>query len=324
LVRATDGEFCTTWVKNPLGAGIQARWGWLGDRRDATAVIEMAAASGLTLLSTGELDPLRTTTFGTGQLIAAAIATGARHILLGLGGSATHDGGCGAAMALGVRFFDAQRRRLETPIRGGDLGRIARIDTSGLNTGGASITICRDVDNPLCGPTGAAAVYAPQKGATAEQVARLDRDLARLGARWRDQLGVDVTTLAGAGAAGGMAGGLIAMLGATARPGIDVVLDAVGFDERIAGATLCLTGEGALDGQSLAGKACLGVAKAAHRAGVPTCAIVGRLRLVDDARLRAVSMTAVELAPGLATADSMERAAALLEARTAEVVRLLW
>ncbi len=198
LVHATGGEFCNSEVSDPLGRPIQARWGWLGSRGTATAIIEMAAASGLTLLAKGERNPLRTTTLGTGQLIAAAIDAGARRVMLGLGGSATNDGGCGAAMALGVRFFTAADQEIETPIRGGDLAGITRVDTSNLALGETSIVICRDVDNPLAGPTGAAAVYAAQKGASVAQIRQPDHGLARPGVRSQAHLGVAVTPLDGA------------------------------------------------------------------------------------------------------------------------------
>lgn len=322
LVRATAGEFRTTRVTDPLGRPIDATWGLLGKQEVPTAVIEMAAASGLTLLEAGERDPTRTSSFGTGQLMVAAAEAGAQRILLGLGGSATTDGGGGAAMALGVRFFDAAGVPLDS-FTGADLERVQRIETSGRRFANLQIVICRDVDNLLTGPDGAAAVYGPQKGATPTQVTQLDHGLDHIAGIWAEQLGIEVRSEVGAGAAGGMGGGITAMLGAETRSGIETVLDVVGFRQRVRGAILCLTGEGQLDSQSLSGKACVGVAKAAQAEGVETVAIVGSLRLDDDSALREFGMRAIELAPGVSTEESMQGAAELLSERAAKAVRNL-
>ncbi|MEE2885805.1 MAG: glycerate kinase [Planctomycetota bacterium] len=322
LVRATAGEFRTTRVTDPLGRPIDATWGLLGKQEVPTAVIEMAAASGLTLLEAGERDPTRTSSFGTGQLMLAAAEAGAQRVLLGLGGSATTDGGGGAAMALGVRFFDAAGAPLDS-FTGADLERVQRIETSGRRFANLQIVICRDVDNLLTGPDGAAAVYGPQKGATPTQVTQLDHGLDHIAGIWAEQLGIEVRSEVGAGAAGGMGGGITAMLGAETRSGIETVLDVVGFRQRVRGAILCLTGEGQLDSQSLSGKACVGVAKAAQAEGVETVAIVGSLRLDDDSALREFGMRAIELAPGVSTEESMQGAAELLSERAAKAVRNL-
>lgn len=319
LVRATAGEFRTSRVTDPLGRPIDAKWGLLGKQDVPTAVIEVAAASGLTLVEAGERDPTRTSSFGTGQLMVAAAEAGAQRIVLGLGGSATTDGGGGAAMALGIQFLDAAGVPLGS-FTGADLERVQRIETSGRRFPNLEIMICRDVDNPLTGPDGAAAVYGPQKGASSAQVTQLDHGLDHLAGIWAEQLGIDVRSQVGAGAAGGMGGGIVAMLGAKTRSGIETVLEVVGFRERVRGAILCLTGEGQLDSQSLTGKACVGVAKAARAEGVETAAIVGRLQLDSDSALREFGMRAIELAPGVSTEESMRRATEFLSTRTAAVV----
>jgi glycerate kinase len=319
LIRATAGDFRTTRVADPLGRPVDATWGLLGGQEIPTAVIEVAAASGLTRLTAEERNPMLTSSFGTGQLMIDAAAKGAKRIVLGLGGSATTDGGGGIALALGIRFFDTEGKEFES-FTGADLGRVHRIDDSERQLREVEIIICRDVDNPLTGSKGAAAIYGPQKGATPEQVIQLDQGLSQLGELWLEQLGVDVRTQAGAGAAGGIGGGVIAMLGAETRSGIATILNVVGFQRRVEGATLCLTGEGQLDMQSLTGKACMGVAQAAQAQGVATTAIVGRLDLENDAALQELGMSVVELAPGTSIEDSMQNAAQLLRDRSAAVV----
>ena len=319
LVRATAGDFRTTRVDDPLGRPVDAAWGLLGGQDIPTAVIEVAAASGLTRLSAAERNPMRTSSFGTGQLMLAAAEAGAKRIMLGLGGSATTDGGGGIALALGIQFFDTEGKEFAS-FTGADLGRVHRIDAAQRQLRNVEIVICRDVDNPLTGPDGAAAIYGPQKGATPEQVNLLDQGLSQLSRLWLEQFGVDVRMQAGAGAAGGIGGGIVAMLGAETRPGIATILNVVGFQNRVKGATLCLTGEGQLDIQSLTGKACMGVAQLAQAQGVPTIAIVGRRDLKDDAALQKLGMCVVELSPGTAIEDSMHNAAQLLRDRTTAVV----
>ena len=239
-----------------------------------TAVVEMAAAAGLPLVGENRHAD-RTTTYGVGELIAHAASRGVRKIILGLGGSATNDGGCGAAAALGVRFLDETGAPF-LPV-GGSLDRLARIDASSrspLLEHIEFVTMC-DIDNPLCGPAGASAVFGPQKGADPETVRRLDANLFHLAEVIRRDLGTDVLDLSGGGAAGGMGAGTVAFFGSRLQMGIDTVLDTVDFQQKAAGADLVFTGEGRLDGQSLRGKVVAGVARRAAALGVPVIALVG-------------------------------------------------
>jgi len=317
LVAATGGEHRRTAVMGPLGETLTARWGLLGGagEKTKTAVIEMAAAAGLEAVPAGRRDPSRTTTFGVGQLISAAIGEGAARIVLGIGGSATTDGGCGAAQALGVRFVDRAGRVIEQPMTGGLLQQITKIDLAGLDArlAGIELLVACDVRNPLTGLHGAAHVYGPQKGATPEQVRELDAGLANLARVWRRDLGRDVEQQPGAGAAGGLGGGAMAMLGAKLGPGVELVLKAVGFEQRVRGCVLCLTGEGKLDAQSMQGKACLGVAQAAARHGVPTVALVGVAGPGAEQSLSQGLAGYRVIGAGLPASESIRRAAELLE-----------
>lgn len=247
--------------------------GFFGLLPDGTAVIEMAAAAGLPL--TKRRDPERATTFGVGELLLAALDAGARRVLLCLGGSATNDGGCGAAAACGVRFFRESGESF-TPV-GGTLAEIAAVDCAGLDRRlrDTPVTVMCDIDNPLCGARGAAAVFAPQKGADPAMVERLDAGLAHLAAVLERTFRRDVENLPGAGAAGGMGAGAAVFFNGTLQSGIETVLDTVKFDACLDGCDLVLTGEGRLDGQSFRGKTVAGVARRAKRRGVPVAAIVG-------------------------------------------------
>lgn len=259
------------------GEPIDAAYGLLPD---GTAVIEMAAAAGLPLVA-GRKNPCVTTTYGVGQLIADALARGARRIVLGLGGSATNDGGCGCAAALGVRFTDAGGRAF-IPV-GVTLDRIAHIDASAAHErlhGVRVIAMC-DITNPMHGHSGAAHIFAPQKGADEAAVRELDRQLRTLDKTFRRELNASVAMLPGAGAAGAFGAGCVALLGAELRRGIEVVLDVVGFDALLTDADLVITGEGRIDAQSTHGKVVGGVARRAHARGVPVFAIVGDVG--DDA-----------------------------------------
>lgn len=325
MLAATAGQSITTRVRNPRGTIVSAQWGMLGQRdgQPPAAVIEMAQASGLALLPAAQRDPTQTSSYGTGQLIAAALDQGARHILIGIGGSATNDGGCGALQALGARFFNTHDALMTSPVTGGDLKTITRIDLSQLRSELAqtTITVACDVSNPLTGKDGAAAIYGPQKGATPQQVTQLDNGLAHLATLWQSQLHKDVATHSGSGAAGGMGGGLMAMLNANLQGGVQMVLEAVNFELRAKGATLCFTGEGRLDGQSLSGKACLGVAAAARRVGVlHVIALVGSASNDAVKTLDAGLSSYHVIGEGLSKEESMRRAAELLENAAAKVV----
>jgi glycerate kinase len=265
-------------VEGPTGSPVQAPYAVRG----SSAVVELAAACGLDLLPGGRLAPLTASTYGLGQVLRHALEHGARHVVLGLGGSASTDGGAGMVQALGARLLDATGRELG---RGGaalagltalDLDRLTGLD-------GVEVVAASDVDHPLLGPRGAAAVFGPQKGADPDQVRLLDAALGR----WADVVaaasGHDLRDVPGAGAAGGTGFGALALLGAALRPGIDLVLELVGFEEAVRGASLVVTGEGSLDEQSLAGKAPVGVASAARRAGAPTVAVAGRSLLAPGA-----------------------------------------
>ncbi|MFB8008622.1 glycerate kinase [Nocardia sp. NPDC056000] len=276
-------------------------------RRGGIAVIELAAVVGLVKLPGGQPDPLGANTYGLGVVMAHALDHGVREIVLGLGGSASTDGGAGMLEALGLRIRDALGNEL--PCNGALLGPGDRVDRSGLHPvlADTHITLASDVDNPLLGPDGAAAVYAPQKGATPEQVATLEAALLN----WAMLLGPEWAGKPGAGAAGGTGFGAMAVLGAVPRSGIDVVLDLVDFPAQLAGADLVVTGEGSLDAQSLNGKAPMGVATAARRAGVPIVAVAGRVQLTPD-QLRAAGFTAayaltdLEPDPARCMADAAE------------------
>jgi glycerate kinase len=275
LVDATGGLKVRRQVTGPLGRPVEAFYGVTGD--GATAVIEMAAAAGLMLVAPADRDPLATTTYGVGELMRAALDEGARRFILGIGGSATNDGGAGMMQALGVRLRDAQGRDL--PPGGGALDRLAAIDMAGLDPrlARAVIEVACDVDNPLVGPKGASAVFGPQKGATPQIVARLDANLAHFAEVMRATLGVDTAHMPGAGAAGGLGAGLHAFLGARLSPGVEIVMKAVRMDDVVADADLVITGEGRIDGQTVHGKTPIGVAAVARRHGKPVIAIAGAL-----------------------------------------------
>ena len=284
MVAATGGCRVAARVTGPLGAPVEAFYGLTGD--GATAIIEMAAASGLALVPPGLRNPLLTTSFGTGELIRAALDAGARHLIIGIGGSATNDGGAGMLQALGVALVDGAGRALGPG--GGGLGELAQIRLDGLDPRLAAcrIEVACDVDNPLTGERGASVVFGPQKGATPAMVQRLDANLAHFAAVLQQALGGAVADVPGAGAAGGMGAALLGVLGARLRPGIEIVTTALGLEVAVADADLVIVGEGRLDAQSLHGKAPLGVARIARRHGKPVIAIAGSLG-DDVAALRA-------------------------------------
>ncbi|MFA5584943.1 MAG: glycerate kinase [Saccharofermentanales bacterium] len=272
FLAALGGQKIRLTVKGPLLEETESFYGLIDQGR--AAVIEMAAAAGLPLISDRK-DPLKATTFGVGQLILDAAARGVSRIIMGLGGSATNDGGCGAAAACGIRFLDAAGQAFIPA--GGSLAAIHRIDPSAVNPllAGISFTAMCDIDNPMFGPQGAARVFAPQKGANEREVEILDQGLEHLAALIRRDLDKDPAHLPGAGAAGAMGAGLHAFFGADLQSGIQVILDTVRFEELARDADLILTGEGRIDGQSIRGKAVLGIARRARKLGIPVVAIVG-------------------------------------------------
>lgn len=274
FLAAAGGERRTRTVTGPFGEPVEAFYGILGDGR--TAVIEMAACAGLPLAE-GRLNPERATTYGVGELLLAAKEAGCTKAILGLGGSCTNDGGVGAAAALGAKFTRADGAAFVPS--GGTLGEIAALDVSPVVQAlqGMELTAMCDIDNPLYGEAGAAAVFAPQKGADAAMVARLDAGLRHLGQVSARCLGRDFSHLPGAGAAGGLGFGMAAFCGAQLRMGIDAVLDAVGFDSLLPGTDVVFTGEGKIDSQSARGKVVSGVAVRCRKAGVPVVAVVGQI-----------------------------------------------
>jgi len=245
LVTATGGRVVYQNVVGPLGNMVEASWGIMGDGE--TAVIEMAAASGLPLVPKDKKDPRIATTYGTGELIKAALDRGLRKIIIGIGGSATNDGGSGMAQALGARFLDVDGQEL--PYGGAALANLDRVELSGMDgrLKDTKIMVACDVDNPLCGPSGASAVYGPQKGASPEMVAQLDEALRHFAGKVEQATGRDVAEYPGAGAAGGLGAGLLFFTNAALRPGVEIVLEAIGFEEMVKSAQLVITGEGRTD-----------------------------------------------------------------------------
>lgn len=270
FVQAIGAEPVSVPVRGPYGETVSAVYA----RKGTLAIVEMAAAAGLPMVGTRK-NPEQTTTYGVGQLMAHAVEAGCTEILLGLGGSATNDGGCGAAAALGVRFWDETGR--EFVPTGGTLAQIVRIDVTQARKRleGVTVTVMCDVENPLCGPLGASSVFGPQKGADAAMVERLDRGLGHLARVMERDLGIAVADVPGAGAAGGMGAGCLAFLQAELKSGIECVLDTVRFDDLLEGASLVITGEGRIDSQSVRGKVISGVARRTRARGVPLVALVG-------------------------------------------------
>ncbi|MGI4787629.1 MAG: glycerate kinase family protein [Janthinobacterium lividum] len=326
LVAATSGRLMTANVSGPLGELLDANWGLLGPDHQ-TAVVEMASAAGLPLVLPEQRDPGRATTYGVGELMLEAVRAGARHIIVGLGGSATNDGGAGALQALGVRFLDASGLPLMEKLGGRELARLARIDVSGLRfpVGEVAVTIASDVTNPLLGTHGASAVYGPQKGASAEDVVELDAALANYAAVIKRDLGKDVAHLPGSGAAGGLGAGLMAVLNAQMQSGIDLVLDASGFDDKLIGADWVFTGEGRIDTQTLHGKAISGVLRRCALQAVPVIAFGGS---VDDAAADALASAGLRAAFPIVSgpmtlSEAMQDGKRLMAQAAARVMRLL-
>jgi glycerate 2-kinase len=275
LIDASDGEIVELTVHDPLFREIKSFYGIMGD--GVTAVIEMAAASGLPLLIPEERNPLKTTTYGTGELIKDALTRGCQKFIIGLGGSATNDGGCGMAQALGAKFFDKNGN--EVGLGGGELSKIDKIDISGIDTRikNAEFLAACDVDNPLCGDKGASAVYGPQKGASADDVILLDKGLEHFAQLVNQQINLDIKDVAGAGAAGGLGAGALIFLQAQLQRGIEIVTQTTNLAGKMAGADLVITGEGKIDSQTAFGKTPFGVAQLAKQKNIPVVAIAGSL-----------------------------------------------
>ena len=315
LVVATRGECRAATVTGPCGAPVRAVWGVLGDGQ--TAVIEVAAASGLALVPPEVRDPGVTTTRGTGELIRTALDAGLRRFVIGLGGSATNDAGVGALRALGLRCLDAAGREL--PEGGAALASLACIDVAGLDPRwlASEIMVACDVTSPLCGPYGAAAVFAPQKGAAPAQVCQLDQALARFAQCAQVATGRDVAEAVGAGAAGGFGAGLLFFSPAIMRPGIDVVLQASDFGAIVRDADLVLTGEGCTDAQTALGKAPVGVARVARAHGVPVICLSGCLGDGADAVLQQGITALISVGERPTSFEACRRDAALRLTRAA-------
>ncbi|MFA1820152.1 glycerate kinase [Virgibacillus oceani] len=275
LVHGTGGSFLKTTVKGPLGDDVDATWGILGDEK--TAVIEMAEASGLPLIKKDNLDPLRASSYGTGQLIKEALDLGCTKIVLGIGGSATNDGGVGMATALGVKFLDESGKEL--PPGGGNLICLSKVETDNLDPRilHTEILVACDVVNPLCGSNGASAIYGPQKGATSEIIKTLDSALYHYAKVLKKQLSINIIDVPGAGAAGGLGAGLLAFLQGKLRPGIEVVLEAIDLEKELQNADLVITGEGKTDEQTSFGKAPMGVGQLAKDNSVPVICVSGSI-----------------------------------------------
>ncbi|NMC31376.1 MAG: glycerate kinase [Veillonellaceae bacterium] len=322
LVTATGGQMRQERVRGPLGEAVDACWGILGDGQ--TAVIEMAAASGLPLVPPDRRDPRITTTYGTGELIRAALDAGLRRIIIGIGGSATNDGGTGMTQALGAKFLATDRSELAPG--GGALGKLKAMDLSGLDPRLAEteITVACDVDNPLCGARGASAVFGPQKGATPAMVAELDAALANFAECARTATGRDIAEMAGAGAAGGLGAGLLFFTPAKLRPGVEIVLEAVKFADIVKDAAFVITGEGRTDFQTAYGKAPVGVAKVAKQFGVPVFCISGGLGDgADDVLAQGIDAVMSICSRPLSLDECMRDGTTLIEEAATRLCRIL-
>ena len=323
LLAATAGELVPAEASGPFGEDIDTEFGLFDN--GTTAFIESARCIGLGLVPDTRRDPATTTTFGVGELILQAIDTGAKKIIVGIGGSATCDGGCGMAQAIGYRFFDRSDDPITEPLSGGMLESVGRIEDRYRNTALEEVEIVAacDVRNPLLGSQGAARVFAPQKGADDQQVKTLERGLTNIASLVETTLGIDITTLTYGGAAGGLGAGLAAFAGAGLESGIELVLDAVDFHERVRGCEICLTGKGRLDRQSVEGKACIGVAMAAMAKNVPSVALVGSIGDGADLCLETGLTAYREFGAGLSLQEAVGNAASLLcDAAAAEAQKL--
>lgn len=322
LMAALGGGMRNTWVAGPLGPQrpVCASWGVYQDK----ALLDMASAAGLTLLEPSERNPEQTTTYGVGELILAALDEGVNEIIIGIGGSATNDGGMGMAAALGVRFLDEAGNLVGQG--GGQLGKVARIDTSGLDRRlkDIKLTVMCDVDNPLTGPKGAALVYSPQKGADPEQVQRLEAGLVHYERLLSDCCGFAVGAIPGAGAAGGLGAGLMAFAGGRLKSGIDVLLDLVNFDEIAADADLVITGEGRMDGQSSYGKVPVGVARRCKGLRPKVIALAGTLgEGAEQVYAEGIDAVVSTVSAPMSVTESLDLASENLDRAIDSLIRLL-
>ncbi|MDD3839793.1 MAG: glycerate kinase [Clostridia bacterium] len=323
MITATGGKVIEKTVKGPLGEPVSSYFGILQD--GTTAVIEMSAASGLPLVPKNNRNPMFTTTYGTGELIKFAVELGCKKLIIGIGGSATNDGGMGMAQALGVKFFD--KDGLELGFGGGELLKLDAIDYSNLNVdlNSVNIEVACDVDNPLCGPHGASHVYGPQKGATQEMIQKLDQGLYNYASLIKKHLDKDILDVPGSGAAGGLGGGLVAFLGAKLKSGVDIVIETTGLKEKVKDSDLVFTGEGSTDYQTLFGKAPSGVAKIAKEYGVPVVCLSGGIgenaqKLYD---VGVTSLFSIVNRP-MSLKESMDNSSKLIEKSVESIYRLFY
>lgn len=322
LVDATGGQLINKTVTGPLGESVDAFIGILGNGK--TAVIEMAAASGLHLVPAEERNPLIATTRGTGELILEALNLGVDHIIIGIGGSATNDGGAGMAKALGARLVDVNGNEIKEG--GGALHELAYIDITQLDPRLAEVKfeIACDVDNPLTGPRGASAIFGPQKGATPEMVKQLDENLAHYASIIERDLDKKINEVPGAGAAGGLGGGLLAFLPAKLIKGVDIVIKATGLADHLKDASLVVTGEGKVDGQTIYGKTPIGVAKTAKKYNVPVIAIAGNVAKDSDIVYEYGIDSVFSIVPGIIPlSDAFEHAAEYVERLAANIASVM-
>ena len=322
LVETSDGEVHNIEVTGPLGERRTAQWGAMGD--GLTAVIEMARTSGLALVPDDKRNPLTTTTYGLGEAMRSALDAGFRRFIIGIGGSATNDAGAGMAQALGVRLVDADD--VDLPYGGAALANLHAIDMSELDAriGECEILVACDVNNPLTGPTGASAIYGPQKGATPQMVAQLDAALSHFARIVKRDIGVDIDEVPGAGAAGGLGGGMIAFTNARLRAGVDIVLGTVRLDDYLPGADLVITGEGSTDHSTIYNKAPVGVAEHAKRLGIPVVDISGSLGLgYRDVHKHGIDAAAAITLGPMTLEDASSRAAELIADATEEMMRFM-
>ncbi|MCO7176420.1 glycerate kinase [Sporolactobacillus kofuensis] len=322
LVDAGEGELITQKVTGPLGKPISAFFGLINN--GSTAVIEMAAASGIEHLTPTERNPLITTTYGVGELIRSAMDHGARHLILGLGGSATNDGGCGMAQALGARLLNKQGQEL--PFGGAALAQLDSIDLSAIDPRLHELHVeaATDVTNPLTGQKGASAIYGPQKGASEEEVSQLDHALHNFATVVHDQFGVNIEQIPGAGAAGGLGAGTLFFLQGKLSPGIDLVIKESKLAQKVIGASLVITGEGKIDGQTIYGKTPIGVASCAKQQGIPVIALAGSLSEGCNAVLSHGIDALFSVVPGAVSLEDALKDAKPNIVRTAANIARVW